>query len=74
MPHLGNARQVELGGWTQAGEHVAIRLPGAISLIQRRPAFCGKRALQAAPRVSNVANAIASRGARLAHRTNWNAW
>jgi hypothetical protein len=29
---------------------------------------------QAAPRVSNVANAIASRGWRLAHNTNWNAW
>ena len=74
MPHLGNARQVELRGWAQAGEHLAIRLPGAMRLIQRRPAFCSKRELQAAPRVSNVANAIASRGARLAHSTNWNAW
>jgi hypothetical protein len=29
---------------------------------------------QAAPRVSNAANAIASRGPRLAQSTNWNAW
>src|ERR1700733_6391194 len=37
MPHLGNARQVELRGWAQAGEHLAIRLPGAMRLIQEAP-------------------------------------
>ena len=33
-----------------------------------------ERPLQAAPLVSNAANAIASRGPRYAHKTNWNAW
>ena len=33
-----------------------------------------RKPLQAAPRVSNVAIAIASRGPRSAHSTNWNAW
>ena len=71
MPHLRNARQVELRGLAQARGHRDQVMPVWTSLIQ---AFCVWRRLQAAPRVSNAAKAIASRGARLAHSTNWNAW
>jgi len=71
VPHLGNARQVELRGLAQAQEHRDRVMPARTSLIQ---GFCVQRRLQAVPRVSKAAIAIASRGPRPAHSTNWNAW
>ena len=71
MPHLRNPRQVELGGLAQARGHGDQVMPA--NLIQRS-ALSPPAPRQAAPRVSNAAKAIASRGPRLAHKTNWNAW
>ena len=70
VPHLVNARQVERRGLAQARRHVALMVsrrgqPGSRLL---------RRLLQATPWVSNAARAIASRGPRLAHKTNWNDW
>ncbi len=70
MPHLRNPRQVELGGLAQAREHGDQLMPAQAKLFQTSAPVL----LQAAPRVSNAAKAIASRGPRLAHKTNWNAW
>jgi hypothetical protein len=68
LPHLMDARQVELGGRAQARKHVAIWFaPPAIAIAIGAPP-------QAAPWVSKAASAIASRGPRSAHKTNWNAW
>jgi hypothetical protein len=67
VPHLVNARQVEPSSLAQAQKHVAPTLAGAEN---RGPAF--QRPLQATPEVSNAASAIASRGPRFAHKTNWN--
>jgi hypothetical protein len=67
VPHLVNARQVEPCSLAQAQEHVAPTLAGADNRV---PAF--QRPLQATPEVSNAARAIASRGPRFAHKTNWN--
>ena len=69
VPHLVNARQVERRGLAQARRHVALK----VSRRGQDPAF-PRPALQATPWVSNAARAIASRGPRLAHNTNWNDW
>jgi hypothetical protein len=64
MPHFVNPRQVELRGLARAREHVALKVGTRASW----------RFAQATPVVSNAASAMASRGPRFAHKTNWNAW